>query len=395
MNCFVIRSGMKKACFLILLTGIALACNNENNIVISGDHPDSTHEYLYLNSLNLNKPVLVDSVKIKPSGKFRIKIKNTEPAFYTLGYNNKEFVTLVAEPGDRIKLQFKGKKLQNDYTVEGSEESEKIRILDKKLGQTILILDSLTTEYEAISEKEDNPELAAAIEEEYANTLNEQRKYNIGFILDNLSKLSAVKALYQKINENTFVLYQQRDLQYLKLVSDSLSKYYPGISLTKSLKENLDNEINRMYVNRISKAAESLTPVNLDANLKNLNGIRVRLSELTKDNYVLLSFWSAESNECISNNLFLKQMYKLYNKEGFEIYQVNLDSDEALWKSSVKFDELPWISVREDDPSDPVTARMFNVTNLPANYLLDTNGEIIGKDLFGRSLKIKLGQIFD
>ncbi|MFO7851730.1 MAG: thioredoxin-like domain-containing protein [Bacteroidota bacterium] len=386
---------MKKACFLILLTVITLACNNENNIIISGNHPDSTQEYLYVNSLNLNKPVLVDSVKIKPSGKFKIEIKNTEPSLYTLGYDNNEFVTLVAEPGDRIKLQFKSKKLQNDYTVEGSEESEKVRILDKKLGRTIIILDSLTTEYEAISEKEGNPGLAAEIEEEYANILTEQRKYNIGFILDNLSKLSAVKALYQKINENTFVLYQQRDLQYLKLVSDSLSKYYPGISLTKSLKENLDDEINRMYVDRITKAAENLTPVNLDANLKDLSGKRVRLSELTKNNYVLLSFWSAESKECISNNLFLKQMYRLYHKQGFEIYQVNLDSDEALWKSSVKFDELPWVNVREDDPSDPVTARMFNVSSLPANYLLDTNGEIIGKDLFGRSLKIKLGQIFD
>jgi len=113
------------------------------------------------------------------------------------------------------------------------------------------------------------------------------------------------------------------------------------------------------------------------------------------NNYVLLSFWSAESKECIANNLFLKQMYQLYHNEGLEIYQVNLDSDESLWKSSVKFDDLPWVSVREDDPSDPLTARMFNVTTLPANYLFDKNGDIIGKNLFGRSLRIKLGQIFD
>ncbi|MEA1886796.1 MAG: thioredoxin-like domain-containing protein [Bacteroidota bacterium] len=386
---------MKKTCFLVLLTVITVACNNENNIIISGTHPDSTHEYLHVNRLNLNNLVFVDSARINRSGKFKIKIENPEPAFYTLGYNDNEFVTVVAEPGDRINLQFKGKKLQNEYTVEGSEESEKVRILDKKLGQTIIILYSLTTEYEAITEKEDNLERAAEIEEKYANILNEQRKYNIGFILDNLSKLSAVKALYQKINENTFVLYQQRDLQYLKLVSDSLGKYYPGISLTKSLKENLDDEINQMYISRISQATEGLTPVNLDANLLDISGKRVRLSDLTKDNYVLLSFWSAESKECISNNLFLKQMYKLYHKQGFQIYQVNLDSDESLWKSSVKFDELPWINVREDDPSNPVTARMFNVSSLPANYLLDMNGEIIGKDLFGRSLRIKLGQIFD
>ncbi|MBN1388418.1 MAG: redoxin domain-containing protein [Bacteroidales bacterium] len=386
---------MKKTVFFVLLILLTLACNDEKSLIISGKCQGNIREYLYLNSVNLNNPVFVDSVRINRYGKFKIKIENPEPVFYTLGFDNNEFVTVVAEPGDRINLEFRGKRLQNDYTVEGSEESEKIRMLDKKLGQTIIILDSLSTEYQAIIEKGDNPEKVSEIEQEYTRTLNEQRKHNIAFILDNLSKLSAIKALYQKVNENTYVLYQQRDLQYLKLVSDSLGKYYPGISLTKSLKENLDDEINRMYMNRISRAAEELTPVSLDANLPDLNGERVSLSGLMKDSYVLLSFWSAESKECISNNLFLKQMYELYHNRGFEIYQVNLDSDESLWKNSVRFDELPWVNVREDDPSNPVTARMFNVTSLPANYLFDMNGDIIAKDLFGRSLRIKLGQIFD
>ena len=386
---------MKKTGFLILLTVIIIACNNEKNIIISGSHPGDIREYLYVNRVNLNNPVFVDSVRINRSGKFKIKIESPEPAFYTLGFNNNEFITVVAEPGDKIDLEFKGKRLQNDYSVVGSEESEKVRMLDKKLGQTIIIMDSLTTEYQEVSEKGDNPEKLAEIEQEYTTTLNEQRKHNIAFILDNLSKLSAVKALYQKVNENTYVLYQQRDLQYLKLVSDSLGRYYPDISLTKSLKENMEDEINQMYISSISKAAEDLTPVNLDANLPDLDGKRVRLSDLINNNYVLLSFWSAESKECIANNLSLKQMYQLYHNEGLEIYQVNLDSDESLWKSSVKFDELPWVSVREDDPSNPMTARMFNVTTLPANYLFDKNGDIIGKDLFGRSLRIKLGQIFD
>ena len=386
---------MKKAVFIILLIVITLACNNENNIIISGSCPGAISEYLYLNSVNLNNPVLVDSARISRAGNFKIRIENAEPSFYTLGFNDNEFITLIAEPGDRINLEFRGKRLQNDYTVNGSEESEKIRLLDKKLGQTIITLDSLSAQYQAIIDQGDNPEKISEIEEEYTRELNEQRKHNIAFILDNLSNLSAIKALYQKINDNTYVLYQQRDLQYLKLVSDSLSQYYPGIALTKNLKENLDDEMNRMYINRISRAAEDLTPVSLDANLPDMNGEMVRLSDLMKNNYVLLSFWSAESKECISNNLFLKQMYQLYHNKGFEIYQVNLDNDESRWKTSVRFDELPWVNVREEDPSNPVTARIFNVTNLPANYLFDTNGEIVAKDLFGRSLRIKLGQIFD
>ncbi|GAH86328.1 unnamed protein product, partial [marine sediment metagenome] len=40
-------------------------------------------------------------------------------------------------------------------------------------------------------------------------------------------------------------------------------------------------------------------------------------------------------------------------------------------------------------------AGMFNVQQLPANYILDKEGAIIGKDLYGNALRIKLSQLFD
>ncbi|MBS0011525.1 MAG: redoxin domain-containing protein [Bacteroidales bacterium] len=386
---------MKKPGVLILLISFTLACSNEQQTIIKGRYPGDAHDYIYVNRINLDNAVFVDSARIDRSGKFRIKIEHPEPAYYTLGFDEEEFISLVTEPGDRINVEFKGKDLQDNYTISGSEESEKVRLLDKKLGQTVILMDSLTAEYRSVLEEGNNPEKASEIEQQYILALDEQRKYNIGFILDNLNKLSAVKALYQKVDEDTYVLYQQRDLQYFKLVSDSLGRYYPDISISRMLKKNLEDELNQMYLNRITRQAAAATPVELDAYLPDINGKRVRLSDLMESNYVLLSFWSAESKECISNNLYLKQMYQLYHRQGFEIYHVNLDNDQELWKRSVRFDELPWISVREDDPSNPVTARIFNVSRLPANYLFDMNGEIIGKDLFGRSLKIKLGQIFD
>ena len=385
---------MKKLVFFVLLALLAAGCKN-HNLVINGIYPYEGHDILYLKKVDLKNPVAVDSATINNSGKFRFKTTIDEPSFYTLGFDNNEFITIVAEPGDQINVEFKAKRLQNEYSVEGSVESEKIRKLDKKLGRTLLKLDSLTGEYNKIAGNDAEQEKATSLEKEYLDVLNEQRTFNIAFILDNLSSLSAIKALYQSIDENTFVLYKPRDLQYLKLVSDSLSKYYPDISLTKSLMSNLEEELNQMYADRITQAAEVADPVKLDANLKNIQGQRIRLSDVMENKYVLLSFWSAESRECISNNLFLKNVYSLYHNDGLEIYQVNLDANEETWRKSVNFDELPWINVREDDPSSPVTARIFNVTGVPANYLFDKEGNIIGKDLFGKSLKIKLSQIFD
>ncbi len=48
----------------------------------------------------------------------------------------------------------------------------------------------------------------------------------------------------------------------------------------------------------------------------------------------------------------------------------------------------------EDDPENPLNARLFNVKSLPANYLFDPEGKIIGSNLHGKTLQIKLNQLF-
>jgi hypothetical protein len=137
-----------------------------------------------------------------------------------------------------------------------------------------------------------------------------------------------------------------------------------------------------------------LPETRLDPDLTDINGKKVRLSSL-KGKYVLLAFWSADSRECIAENLQLKEYYRLYNRKGFEIYQINLDEDESVWKSAVKFDELPWINTREDNPANPYYARVYNVKTLPANYLYDPEGSITASNLHGRTLQIKLNQLFN
>jgi thiol-disulfide isomerase/thioredoxin len=148
-----------------------------------------------------------------------------------------------------------------------------------------------------------------------------------------------------------------------------------------------------MYTSQLEQITRNMPQTKLDPDLKNLSGKRVALSSI-KGKYVLLAFWSAKSKDCITENLQLKEFYKLYNKKGFEIYQINLDESESDWKTAVQFDELPWISTREDDPLDPKNALLFNVKNLPANYLFDKEGNIIASNLHGKSLQLKLEQLF-
>jgi peroxiredoxin len=387
---------MKIKMLLLSLMMVALSCNNSEKIRISGKYNGNREGSLYLTRVDIDRQVFVDSVKPGRTGNFSLILESRQTDYYNLGFNNNEFITLIASPGDRIDISFNGPRLQDDYTVKGSTESEKVKILDMRLARARAELDSVRTLYKSNSAGT-NPDTAllTSLEERYTEIIDKLRMENIAFILDNLTSFSAIKALYQKIDEDTYVLYRERDLQYMKLVSDSLSAHFPGSRQARALSANVEKEMSSMYMNRITALAESVEETLPDLALPSVNGDSVRLSSFRGNSYVLLSFWSARSEQSVSHNMELKEYFNRYRSKGFRIYQVNLDEDENLWRNAVRYDELPWISVRDyNDGSSPSIA-LFNISSVPANYLIDPQGNIIAKDLFGRSLQIKLSQIFD
>jgi len=385
---------MKKYIIIVaIIPFLALTGCKKNHITIEGSVKDKIQDYIYVSKVDINRPILIDSSKINSKGDFRLSIKAAEPDFYQIGFSNVNFANLLARPGEKIKIDFNSNNLYEDYTVTGSEGSEQMQLLDFKLTGTKRKLDSLNNLYEQASAEPDFETLGPLLEQAYLELIKEQRKFNIEFILSNLNSLSAIKALYQQIGDETYVLYDARDLQYLKIVSDSLKHHFPESKHTKALISNFEKEMNQFTARRLQMTANSLPEVKLDPELTDINGKRITLSSL-KGKYVLLTFWSAESRDCIADNLQLKEFYRRYNRMGFEIYQINLDEDETVWRNAVRFDELPWISTREDDPSDPRNAILYNVKSLPTNYLYDPEGNIIATNLHGRNLQIKLNQIF-
>jgi hypothetical protein len=384
---------MKRILFLLAIVILYSGCEEKNSFRIHGVIKGNSSEHIYINRLDLDTPILIDSVKINKNGSFRIKIKATEPDFYQVSLSAENFITLLAEPGEKINLGFNSKELYDNYSISGSAGSEKLKILDQNLIDTKKKLDSLSSIYAKSSGDPGFDVRGPELEAKFNDLIKEQRKKNIVFIVSNTTSLASIKALYQRIDPDTYVLYDPKDLQYLKIVTDSLKKYYPNSKHVQALARDFEKELSQMYARQLGRLSEQLEPVKLNPDLKNPDGKRISLESL-RGKYVLLTFWSIQSQDCIRENLEFKQYYKLYSKQGFEIYQINLDTDENIWKTAVKYDELPWISTREDDPGNPVTAKLFNVRELPANYLFDKKGNIVGSNLHGRTLKLKLDQLF-
>lgn len=378
--------------FLLPILMIA-GCTNKSQIQISGTAENKEHNKIYLSRIDVDTPVLIDSAVIKGNGMFRFRLKASEPDFYQIGCSDNDFIILLAEPGEKIDLNFSGNQLSGSYSVSGSPGSLKLIMLDSALNVTRTRIDSLRSEYNELALKGELADREEILDAVYVNILKNQRRHNMEFILQNLRSFASIKALYQKIDDETYVLYDPRDLQFMKLVSDTLSKFYPGSKHVRALKANLEKELNASMLNRLSEIVKNAPSAKLDPALNDINGTAIPLSSL-KGKYVLLSFWSSESGDCVSENIFLKEIYNKYKPKGFEIYQISLDVSEDNWKRAVRFDELPWISVREKDPLKPENAILYNVRTLPYSYLYDREGNIIATNLTGQALRLRLAQIF-
>lgn len=385
---------MKRFLFLLILVCFISACKSKGTFTVEGVIKGRTEKTIFMNRQEVNTPVFVDSAKINKNGKFRFKIKASQPEFYQIGFTTADFITILAEPGEKIKLKFEGKNLFEKYSVSGSVGSEKIQKLDLVLNDTKSKLDSLSSLYSKASVEPGFDVKGPMLEADYNKLVKDQRMKNIEFIIKNMNSMASIKALYQRLNPETYVLYEPRDLQYLKIVTDSLTRRYPKSKNVQALAADFKKEMNQMYMSQFGKAAQSLPETKLNPDLKDVNGNRISLSSL-KGKYVLVTFWSITSQDCVAENLQFKEFYKLYHNKGFEIYQINLDQNEANWKSAVRFDELPWISTREDDPLNPTFAKIFNVKNIPANFLFGKDGNLIASDLHDRYLQIKLDQLFN
>ena len=385
---------MKKILVIIIPALILAGCSRKDSFTVSGHISDPQKKSVVLNRFEVDRLIFVDSARLSGNSSFKFRVKTDATDFYQIGYSNTDFITLLAEPGEKISLTFNGKNTSGDYEVSGSKGSEDVRMLDLRLAAGKRKLDSLRTKYDNLPANEDSDPERSRLEEEFTAILKDLRKKNIEYIVTYPTSMASLKAVYQRIDENTYVLYDPRDLQYLKIVSDSLGRHYPESKNVKALAEDLKKEMNQLVARQIQSIASASPEIKLDPSLLDVNGKRIALSSL-RGKVVLLTFWSVNSRESLAENIQLKEFYKTYKNKGFEIYQINIDEDEEKWKQGVRFDELPWISTREDDPNVLENVRLFNVQTVPANYLFDRDGSIIGTNLHGRSLQIKLNQLFN
>ncbi len=74
--------------------------------------------------------------------------------------------------------------------------------------------------------------------------------------------------------------------------------------------------------------------------------------------------------------------------KNFTVLAVSLDKESAKkeWLSAVQKDGLPWTQLSELKGWESSVAKAYKIKSIPANYLIDPNGKIVGVGLRGENL---------
>ena len=361
-----------------MITALVATCGRRDEARISltvKGAPDSTE--VVVSRLALNQMQVLDTLYTsKEKVSAEIPVYPGSPEFVYLTYGNEGSAALLLQSRDRVTVS--ADMTGTDVRIEGSEESVLMQKVDSDIRAFNAAFDSLAYELAAVGEDGSQEEITR-LKREMGALYVKCKQEAVRYVVTHSKSLTIVPILYQKTSGGLPIFAQATDAIIMERAYDSLRTVYPSSPYIVSLADEVSARRNALEIqNRMASAEEVDFP---EIVLNDVNGQQQSLTAL-KGNVVVLMFWDAANVQQRVYNTDLKILYEKYHSRGLEVYQVGLNSDKTAWALQVKEQELPWISVCDPAAGASVGAMVYNVSQLPAMYLISRQGSIESKDVF-------------
>lgn len=326
---------MKKIILILALSlGITQAKAQDSNVQLKGTVVDTVAQYVYLQKFHNKMFTTIDSVKVV-NGNFSFKTKVKLPELYGLSVNTADSPLYIFLEKGPISVKLNPAKYYSNSVVEGSPSQD---LFD-------------------LYRKTDNVDISK-------------------FITEHPSSLVSAYVLYRNWS---YRLTPDQITQNIALLDKSLQ----SSTYVKELKE-LVTVLNGLA---IGKKAPDFTGKSPDEK-------SIRLSENLKG-YTLVDFWASWCGPCRRENPNIVAAYKEYHDKGFNVLGISLDKKKENWVKGIKDDNLNWLHVSDLKFWNSEIAKLYGVRAIPANYLVDSKGIIVARNLHGDELQSTLKSLLN
>jgi len=193
---------------------------------------------------------------------------------------------------------------------------------------------------------------------------------------DDVAQIQLMEAmLYLQVFNNT-----DKGVEMIK----QLKTDYPGTKPAQNADRILDSVKQQAAAKKIQSGLAEGTKFP-DFNEKDSTGKPLSIANY-KGKVVLLDFWATWCGPCVHELPNVIKTYDTHHKQGFEIIGISLDKDQEKLASFTKEKNMTWVQYFDGLVWQNKLAVKYGVNSIPATYLLDGQGTIIGKDLRGEAL---------
>lgn len=369
---------MKKISLFIAAAALLAACDNTPKFHVEGTIEEAKDSMLYLEAATLDGIIKLDSVKLGANGEFSLKGDAPIgcPDFYVLRIADK-YINFSIDSTETVTFKAKYPTMTSDYTVEGSENCQKIKEiyqLQQKVQKQIVAVETNDKMYPG-----DVLDSIESIIKDY------KQKICSDYIYKNPGAAYAYYAVCQSLTDarGSFMLFnpvsERHDVKVYASVATSWDAQYPDAKRTEQLCNMAIQGMNntatpKQKVIEVDENKIEETSI-IDVNLPDINSKLHSIKSL-KGKVVMLDFTAYGAQGSAERTRLLRELYDKYKGQGFTIYQVSLDDDIHYWKTAVE--HLPWTCVHETNGD---ATRVYGVQNIPTYFLINRNNEIVGRDV--------------
>ncbi len=385
--------------FVTFIAFLGIHCSGpqeqQEGYVLEGTIQNAANKKLFLESWApawvKQKTRIIDTATIQGDGHFRMEGKLKNKGIYQLrvGTDRAKIIPRVYPPMrrgtettiqilmDNSTITFNGNAQQiGQYKIKGPAGASTVQNIAHKINKTYSDITQLQKNARQAQQKGgDVDSIKTAMQQQFKQLMENYRQFFEG-MLDTCK--NPVVRLYAVSHLNP-----NQDIKQIKTVVDNVKKEY-----TSPVVRSISQKINKLHKFAKGQPAQ-------DIRLPNPEGDTIALSSL-EGKVVLLDFWASWCKPCRIANPKLVKAYKKYKDKGFTIYSVSLDKHKKRWVRAIKQDNLMWDNHVSDLKGwNSRAANKYNISSIPAAYLIDREGNIMAKNLRGQRLHKKLADIFE